>query len=337
MIALFNRRPASGRHRVLPAELAVGFACATLFVFSGCSFGPTNASVQSAAPPPLQYMGDWGIKGTDPGQLDQPNSIATDMRGNVYIADPGSQFIDKFQPSGTPLLSFQEPRLKHPQEIAVDRGGAIYVSDPVRASVFVFLPDGSRYREIRIPGRGNEENTLDVAVDDAGSLDILDVDSSKLYDFNARFRLAHMWKPGMGGPDGPGRPTSVVSGPSDSIFVGGLSSDSLLRFYDGKFAAQLSLVAGTQAGGSPNATPDPPSNRIGSQFAVSANYILLVDPDGKTLHVWTLDGKPKAALDLSGQLGEDRRAAPPIAVTPTNDLLVLDTQKARVYRYHLNL
>lgn len=335
MIASLNRPLARKANRAPQAGFAMAFACAALLAFSGCSFGPTNASVQSAAPPPLQFMGEWGTKGTDPGQLDQPASIATDMRGNVYIADPGSQFIDKFQPGGTPLLSFQQPGLKHPQEIAVDRGGAIYVSDPVRASVFVFLPDGSRYREIRIPGRGNEENTLDVAVDDAGSLDILDVNSAKLYDFSPRFRLEHVWKPGMGGPNGPGRPTSVVSGPSDSIFVGGLSSDSLLRFYDGKFAAQLNLAAGAQAD-SPSATPEPPSNRIGDQFAVSANYIFLVDPDGKTLHVWTLDGKPKAVLDLSAQL-DDRHSAPPIAVTPMNDLLVLDTQRARVYHYHLNL
>lgn len=336
MIASFNRRVGSTRHRVLPAELGIGLACAALLAFSGCSFAPTNASVQSAAPPPLQFMGEWGTKGAGPGQLDQPTSIATDMRGNVYIADPGSQFIDKFQPSGTPLLSFQQPGLKHPQEIAVDRGGAIYVSDPVRASVFVFLPDGSRYREVRIPGRGNQENTIDVAVDDAGSLDILDVNASKLYDFSPRFHLAHLWKPGMGGPNGPGRPTAVVSGPSDAIFVGGLSSDSLLRFYDGKFAAQLSLGAGSAAADSASAS-EPPSNRIGDQLAVSANYIFVVDPDGKTLHVWTLDGKAKAVLDLSAQLGEDRRLAPPIAITPMNDLLVLDTQKARVYRYHLNL
>jgi hypothetical protein len=314
--------------------LCFSLACAAFFACSGCSLGPTKASVQSA-PPPLQFIGEWGTKGTDPGQLDQPTSIATDSRGNVYIADPGSRFIDKFQPGGTPLLSFQDLLLKHPQEIAVDRGGAIYVSDPVRGSVFVFLPDGSRYREIRIPTRSNEENTIDVAVDDAGSLDVLDVDSSKLYDFSTRFRLEHVWKPGMSGPDGPGRPTSVVSGPSDSIFVGGLNSHSLMRFYDGKFAAQLDLAPAPQADLA-NATPEGPTNRMGDQFAVSANYIFVVGHDGKSVHVWTLDGQSKAVLDLSDQLG-DRRSAPPIAVTPMNDLLVLDTEKACVYRYHLNL
>lgn len=314
-------------------------ALAALTVFSGCSFGPTNASVESAAPPPLQFVSEWGAKGNGPGQLDQPTSIATDMRSNVYIADPGSGFIDKFQPSGTPLLSFQDPLLKHPQEIAIDRGGAIYVSDPVRQSVFVFMPEGTRYHVIRVAGRANAENTLDVAVDDAGSVSILDVNAAKLYDFNTRFRLAGVWKPG-GGFSGPGRPTAVVSGPSDSIFVAGISANSLLRFYDGRFMSQLNLHAApqadSQADAPDSASSDPPSNRIGNQFAISSNYIFLVDPDRKTLHVWTLDGKPRGDFDLSGQLGEDRSAAPPIAVTPANDLLVLDTQKARVYRYHLN-
>lgn len=319
-------------------------ALAALTVFCGCSFGPTNASVESAAPPPLQFVGEWGSRGNGPGQLDQPASIATDTRGNVYIADAGSGFISKFQPTGTPLLSFQDPRMKHPQQIAIDRGGAIYVSDPVRQSVFVFMPEGTRYREIRVAGRRNAENTLDVAVDDAGSVDILDVDAAKLYDFNPRFRLAHLWKPGTNGASEPGRPTSVTSGPLNAIFVGGMRANSLLRFVNGTFTSQITLGAEAQADPPPSATPDPPSNaasgplsdRIGNQFAISSDYIFLVDPNGSTLHVWTIDGKPKGNFDLSGQLGEDRRAAPPIAVTPANDLLVLDTQKARVYRYHLN-
>lgn len=326
-----------------PRIAALMAASVALALFCGCSLAPTKASVQSATPP-LQFMSEWGAKGNGPGQLDQPTGIATDTRSNVYIADMGSQFIHKFQPGGTPLLSFQYPGLKHPQEIAVDRGGAIYVSDPVRASVFVFMPEGTRYRELHLPARSNQENTLDVAVDDAGSIDVLDTDASRLYVFNSRFRLEHIWRQGMGSFDGPGRPTSVTSGPLNAIFVGGLSANSLLRFVNGNFASQIALSAEPQpdppSAASSNrlsaTTSDPPPNRIGNEFAISSSYIFLVDPDGKTLHVWTIEGQPKGDFDLSGQLGEDRRAAPPIAVTPANDLLVLDSQKSRVYRYHLN-
>jgi streptogramin lyase len=294
-----------------------------LSLLSGCAVAVAPAAVQNAGPP-LQFLSAWGVKGDDPGKLDQPTSIATDVRGNVYIADAGSQYIDKFQPSGTPLLSFQDDRLKHPQEIAVDRGGAIYVSDPVRAAVFVFLPDGSRYRELRLQSRPNEENTLDVAVADDGSVDVLDVNGSKLFDFAPSFRLMHVWTPAKNAETWNGHPNSIVSGPADAIFVSGIATNSLVRFDEGKFTAQINL-------------PGEPAARGDDQFALSANYIFQADPDGHMIHVWTLAGAPKADLDLSPQLGDGQRSAPPIAITPTGDLLVLDTQQARVLRYHINL
>jgi streptogramin lyase len=298
----------------------------------GCSLGPKQVAAQTPPVPPLQYVGAWGVKGTDPGQLDQPTSIATDIRGNVYIADAGSQFIEKFQPGGTPLMAFQDDRLKHPQSIAVDRGGAIYVTDPVRASVFVFLPDGSRYRELRIAARPNAENTLDVAVCDDGSFSVLDVNASKIFAFGPSLRLTHVWKP-ADSSGGTGRPEAVESGPADSVFVGGIAANSLLRYDDGKFTSQIQLGAAQQA--------DPASvsaaSRSGDQFAVSANYIFVPDADGHTLRVWTLDGKPKASIDLSHELGPNLRVAPPITVSPMNDLLILDSQQARVLHYHINL
>jgi streptogramin lyase len=294
-------------------------------LLSGCTGGTTHGAVQTPGPS-IQFMGQWGTKGADPGQLDQPSSIATDLRGNVYIADPGSQFIDKFQPGGEPLLSFQDPRLKHPQSIAVDRGGAIYVSDPVRASVFVFLPDGSHYREIRVQTRPNEENTLAVAVADDGSVNVLDVNAAKLFDFSPAFRLQRFWIPGSSGP---GRPHAIVSGPADAIFAGGIAGNALLRFDDGKLTSQIQLAA--------NPAVAPPSDRPGDQFAMSSNYIFQADANGHIVHVWSMDGTPKADLDLSPQLGDDQRSAPPIAVTPVGDLLVLDAHEARVLRYHLNL
>jgi len=315
---------------VAPTFRSAGFLLTLLFAvaasafLSGCSAAPTQASAEAHPLPPLQYMSAWGTKGSNPGQLDEPSGIATDLQGNVYIADAGSQFIHKFQAGGTPLLSFQDDRLKHPQKIAVDRGGAIYVSDPVRASVFVFMPDGDRYREIRVQARPNVENTLDVAIADDGSVSILDTTSLKLFAFNPYFHLQHVAYPATDA-SGVSRPSSIVSGPADAIYVGGPRSNSLLRYYDGKLAGQIQL------------TGQPSADKLSDEFALSQNAIFVADVDGHTIHVWSLDGKPRLDLDIAPELGEGQHFPAPLAVSPAGDLLVLDAPHSRVFRYHLNL
>jgi hypothetical protein len=294
-------------------------ALAALPSLAGC-IGRVNA--QKAQLPPLQYLGAWGVHGSDPGQLDQPTSIATDTQGNVYIADAGSQYVDKFSRQGTPMLAFQDDRLKHPQSIAVDRGGAIYVSDPVRGSVFVFFPDGDRYREIRLKTRANAENTLDVTVADDGSMSVLDVNAAKVFDFTPGFRLERTWQPAAASS---GRPRSIVAGQADTLLVGGNGSNVIQRYLQGKLAAE---IGGKTA---------PPGVKIGDQFAVSNNYIFVGDAEGHQLHVWTADGTPKLVVDLTPELGPRSRQAPPIAVSPLGELFIVDAPQGRVLRYRVNL
>ena len=89
--------------------------------------------------PPFEFLGAWGDKGDGPGKLDEPAAFAVDMLGNVFFADPGSSFAHKFQPNGTPLLSFEDSQLRHAAGIAVDSGGAIYIADVERGSVLIFF------------------------------------------------------------------------------------------------------------------------------------------------------------------------------------------------------
>jgi DNA-binding beta-propeller fold protein YncE len=314
----------------------VASAALVVSVLAGCSLESTPAAVRDPAAPALQFVNAWGVKGSDPGQLDQPTSIATDDRGNVYITDAGSQFIHKFQANGTPLLSFQDDRLKHPQSIAVDRGGAIYVTDPVRGSVFIFFPDGSRYREIRLQTRPNQENTLDVTVADDGSMSVLDVNAAKVFDFNPRLRFERSWMPNIGAAS---RPREIEAGPADAVYVAGAIDSPILRYDDGKLTSQIPLTPQAPPNHDYAAPPSyPPTQNSDVQFAISATNIFESDPSGKWVYVWSLDGKPMAAIDLpSDELGERFRTAPPIAVSPTGDLLVLLTQPSKVLHFHLNL
>jgi hypothetical protein len=46
------------------------------------------------------WLKSWGDRGTEPGQFHTPHSIATDARGNVYVADRGNRRIQVFDGDG---------------------------------------------------------------------------------------------------------------------------------------------------------------------------------------------------------------------------------------------
>jgi len=298
-----------------------------LLATTGCSDFESRADSGKPAGPPLEYLGAWGVRGNGPGQLDQPAHIATDAVGNVYVTDSGSRFVHKFSPLGKPLLSFQEDPLKHPQCIAVDLGGVIYVTDPVRGSVFMCLPSGERdrYRELRLRSRVKKENVLGVGVADDGLIYVLDANAGKIFAFNNRLRVALSWQPHLDSGGSKELSGGIAIGPDTSVYVADPSRGRILKFTrDGRYLSEIGVSA-TVSG-----------SRLSNEFAVASNYLFAMDSDGRMLHAWTSDGTPKLDVDLAPQLGQASRPAPPLAVSPRGELLVLDESDARVLRYRIN-
>jgi sugar lactone lactonase YvrE len=313
------------RNHVPIATLLLAAVC--ISCTSACSIFESKAEAEKPVGPPLEYLGAWGVKGDGPGHLQEPASIAIDKNGNVYIVDAGSNFVHKFGPAGKPLLSFQEDPLKHPQSIAVDLGGAIYVTDPVRKSVFVCLPSGERdrFHELRLKSKSGRENVLGVGVADDGLIYVLDSDAGKVSAFNNRFRLALSWQPRESTPESKGHPSAIAIGSDTSVYVSDPASNRILKFTrDGRYVSEIR--PGMVGNGS----------KLSSEFAVTTNYLFAMDADGRMLHVWSLDGTPKLEMDLAPELGQGSRSAPPLAVSPRGELLVLDEPDSRVLRYRIN-
>jgi len=284
-----------------------------------------QAQPRSEATALLQYIDSWGMKGSEPGHLDEPTSIATDALGNVFIADAGSRFIDKFDEQGTPLLAFQDDWIKSPQAIAIDRGGAIYAADPGRGTLSVFLPSGDRYRDLRLKSHPNGEDTLSVSVADDGMIFVLDKDSGQVFVYTPGFRLEQTWRPFANGGGSRSRASAVACGPDGYVYVLDGDNNRIIRFSESGHVVSEIVERRAEA-----------NRRLGDQFAVASGYVFLMDGDGLTLHVFTADGTPKLDFDLTPQLGNQHRFVPALAVSPRHELFVLDPPDSRVLRYRIN-
>jgi DNA-binding beta-propeller fold protein YncE len=306
-------------------------ACASIigmaiFSLAGCSRGIAKTEAKTLAPA-VEYVGSWGAKGDAPGQMKAPAGIATDSFGDVYIADAGNQFIEKFDPKGKPLLSFQEDALKQPQSIAIDGGGGIYVTDPVRASVFVFFPEGDRYRELRLRTKSSSENELSVAIGDDGRVHVLDADSGKVFNFAPPpFRMAPSWLVPVSAPNSKARRGPIVAGPDGYIYVADPAGNRVLRFSeDGQLVSEIDL------------TPSGTGDRVGGPFAVYSGHIFLMSADGHTLHILVIDGsQQRTDIDLEPELGPDGGTVSALAVSSHRQLFVLDGPHAQVLGFQLN-
>jgi sugar lactone lactonase YvrE len=89
--------------------------------------GPTHAS-----------QGSWRIFAADPqagpGRLNEPDGLALDSQGSVYVADRKNHRVQKFSPDGTPLAQWgvygtSPGQFNEPDRVWVHPNGDVYVAD----------------------------------------------------------------------------------------------------------------------------------------------------------------------------------------------------------------
>jgi streptogramin lyase len=302
----------------------ISIIAALALASAGCAEPPSEAIAQTPAVPSLEYLDSWGVKGNEPGQLQDPSSIAVNGMSDVFITNIANGFVNKFERGGKPLLSFQEDGLNHPQMIVVDDGGAMYVADSVRDSVYIFLPSGDKYKELHLKTKPSAENELSVAVGDDGLIHVLDSGAGKVFTFTPRAKVVQTWAP-SGGSNPISHFGPIVHGPDDFLYVGNSSGTILKYTREGQFVSEIRPASPI------------PSWKTSAGFAFWSNRIIVMDPDGRMLHVATMDGKPVIDADLAPQLGQGRRQPPMLAVTTQGELLVLDPLETRVLHYRIKL
>jgi len=313
----------------LAAYSLITWAATALWI-NGCSRPAQTAAAEQAAPPPFEYVDTWGSHGDGPGQFSKPVAMASDGESIIYIADTASGFVHKFSPSGEPRLSFQDDRTDiHATDIAVDAGAAIYVADGRRGTVAIFFSDGVRHRELRTNAQSAERESLHIAVDAYGTIYVAANHPYGVRKFSPALRLIGSW--------GGASKQATASAPIDNPSALAVGPDGLVYLCESS-QPQIKVYDAT---GTPQRTMSTPANAADAHLtglAVNKRFIFAVDATSPSVHVWSLDGGYRLTQDLSPWVpGTGSTVVRKIVVTPANDLLLLDTAAARVFRFHLHL
>jgi hypothetical protein len=280
------------------------------------------------APPPFEFLNAWGDKGEGPGKLDQPVAFTADILGNVLFADPGAGFVHKFQSKGTPLLSFEDPRLHRASGIAVDSGSAIYVADAERGSVLIFFPDGTFYRARQVAAQPHFTGPLGISVDITGHLYVPDPAHSRIVKIDPQGRLVKSWTVPKD-PKADERPSAVGTVKDESVFVA-FDKGGRIEKYSSDGAWITSWNAMDNLAGDSHSV---------AGFAVTDEFVFALIVSPPQIRVWTIDGQHKLDADIAEHLAtiSGPVTALQIAVTPHAELLVFDPSAPRVFRFRIHL
>jgi sugar lactone lactonase YvrE len=294
---------------------------------TSCSRPAAIVAAQEAPPSLFEYVDTWGSHGEGPGQFSKPVAMASDGESIIYIADAATGFVHKFSPSGEPRLSFQDDRSNiQPIDIAVDAGAAIYVADGRRGTVAIFFSDGMRHRELRTGATSAVRESMHIAVDAYGTIYVAAKHPYGIRKFSPGLRPIGSWGGSAAKETPVDNPSALVVGPDGLLYLCE-SARPQIKVYDST--------------GTPQRTISVPSDAAGAQLTgVAANrkFIFAVSASHPSVYVWSLDGSFRFTQDLSTWVpGAGSTVVRKIVVTPANDLLLLDTAAARVFRFRLHL
>ncbi len=326
------RAPAPAPSTVSALLLAVALG---LFS-SGCSTSAKESlSRAKQAPPPIEFLGAWGAKGTGPGMLADPRTIAADAFGEVYIVDAAStsRFIQKFTRDGHPLFSFEPSApIQNPCASAVDLGGSIYVLECGPNSLLVFLRDGKFTHGIR-GGLGSPARPSSVTVDNEGRIYVAESHGKRILRYTPRGSLLGAWGGKGTGPGATLHADQIAASLEGALFV----CDS-----DRGWIARISSSGIVQKEWTL------PSSADGSGFGAAGHcslavtrtsVIALTGPSSApVLHVFGYDGQEKLSKplqDLDPSLASVTCAG--IAAMADGEFFILDSAAPRVLHLRLNL
>jgi hypothetical protein len=303
---------------------AIRFVVLAALFLAGCSHAQPQAAVVPQQPP-FEFIGQWGVSGDGPGQLDDPVGPAVDTFGRVYFASRGSGLLNKFDEAGVPLISFDADGVRRASGIAVDTGGGIYIADAGAGSIRVYFPEGDFLRTLPIAPERNFTGPFGLSVAADGAVFVPDPARGRIQVLSSQGKIERLWRVQTNGTAGkPSKPVVAAVGPDGFVYVGDAQTNGVLKFT----REGMRVAAWDDA-------VDDPAPLLG--LAVSSNYVFMLRGGSPRVVVWTLDGQRRLADNLGGRLDAAPNNAGSLALSPAGELIVLDPSAPRVLRFRMHL
>ena len=155
--------------------------------------------------PSGRLVTQWGVRGTNAGQLTLPRSVAINSQGNIFVSEYTT--VDRVQSfsrsSHEALACFGQPGTAHgefnrAEGLGIDRQDRVYVADSCNHRVQIFSPEGHWLGMLGRAGKaaGELSYPYDVRIDSEGRIYVCEFGNSRIQVFDANRQSIEL----VGGP-----------------------------------------------------------------------------------------------------------------------------------------
>jgi tripartite motif-containing protein 71 len=293
--------------------------------------GPSpGATAQSAAT--YEPVGAWSVVASP--WLDQPEGVAVDADGYVYIADTGQNRIVKTSPSGEFVrtwgsLGSGTGQLDMPTHLAISANGDIYVADTMNDRIQRFTADGDHVSTLG--GRGSAPGEFlgpfGVTVAPDGHIYVADTANDRIQKFTSTGTYITSWGE-SGWTDGAFQfPRDVAVDASGNVYVTDTYNHRVQKFT----ASGGFLTAWGDYGSDDGLFMLPKGISVGSD-----GDVYVTDMNNHRIQRFTTSGAFVAAFGSEGSDPGQLREPHDVVMGPDGSLVVADTGNGRIQRLAAN-
>ncbi|RXA16682.1 PKD domain-containing protein [Methanosarcina sp. MSH10X1] len=191
-------------------------------------------SVISVASAQSSSSQSWGSIGNESGQFYGMSGVATDISGNIYVAELDSR-VQKFSLDGTYLTQFDIPA----RSIAIDSAGNIYAT--VNDSIQKFNSNGTLLNTWGSTGTENGyfKFPTGIALDSSGNIYVSDMENNRIQKLDPSGRYVISWGT-LGSGNGNFKSPAGIVVNGDYIYVADTGNYRIQKFdLNGNYVSSL--------------------------------------------------------------------------------------------------